>query len=409
MSNEPRSLLREYYPAFLAAFAGGTATNLATADARAVLAIAPTPTQAAELTKASIAAALHRGGRKREADRRAAEIHSALRHPQLRHDQVVEDTFGAQTLRLLATLTVECDSVDQLGEATTAAFQQHPDYAIITSYPGLGDVTSARVLAELGDDRARLATAHDLKAYAGSAPVTRTSGRSLSITHRRVKNNRLAAAGWVWAFLAFSHSPGCRTHYDHRRKLGDRHAAALRHLFNRLLGCLYHCLQTGHSYDEKGIPRPRNHTRTGGSLTPMTDLRSGARYCRDARLPPVTLHRRARRRCRLSRRCSRMALPDRSLGGRWRVHRTRRHRCRRARRHDSGWIRSSSQRRPTASAPQLPGRSASTPPTRHRPPAHPHGLRRDRRPTHGPDHRRSRRLLPVPSTQEDVRLPDLPA
>ena len=42
-SNELRSLLREYYPAFLAAFAGGTATNLATADARAVLAIGPHP------------------------------------------------------------------------------------------------------------------------------------------------------------------------------------------------------------------------------------------------------------------------------------------------------------------------------------------------------------------------------
>ena len=40
--NELRSLLREFHPGFLAAFAGGSATNLATADARAVLAIAPT-------------------------------------------------------------------------------------------------------------------------------------------------------------------------------------------------------------------------------------------------------------------------------------------------------------------------------------------------------------------------------
>jgi hypothetical protein len=78
-SNELRSLLREYYPAFLAAFAGGTATHLATGDARAVLAIAPTPAQAAKLSKARIAAALRRGGRQRGADRRAAEIQQALR------------------------------------------------------------------------------------------------------------------------------------------------------------------------------------------------------------------------------------------------------------------------------------------------------------------------------------------
>ena len=60
--NELRSLLREFHPGFLAAFAGGSATNLATADARAVLAIAPTPAAAEKLTKNRIATALKRGG-----------------------------------------------------------------------------------------------------------------------------------------------------------------------------------------------------------------------------------------------------------------------------------------------------------------------------------------------------------
>jgi hypothetical protein len=45
-TNELRSLLREYHSGFLAAFAGGNATNLASPDARAVLAIAPTPAAA---------------------------------------------------------------------------------------------------------------------------------------------------------------------------------------------------------------------------------------------------------------------------------------------------------------------------------------------------------------------------
>lgn len=31
---------------------------------------------------------------------------------------------------------------------------------------------------------------------------------------------------------------------------GDRHTAAQPNLFNRLLGCLHHCLQTGKHYDE---------------------------------------------------------------------------------------------------------------------------------------------------------------
>ena len=65
------------------------------------------------------------------------------------------------------------------------------------SFPGLGDSTGARVLAEIGDDRGRFTDARALKAYAGSAPITRASGKSVSTTHRRIKNDRLAAAGWI--------------------------------------------------------------------------------------------------------------------------------------------------------------------------------------------------------------------
>jgi transposase len=131
-----------------------------------------------------------------------------------------------------------------------AHFAKHPDAEIITSLPGLGSLTAARVLAEIGDDRSRFADARSLKAYAGAAPVTRASGKSLTVMHRRVKNQRLAAVGYVWAFAALTASPGARAHYDRRRTTGDRHTAAQRNLFNRLLGCLHHCLDTRQTYNE---------------------------------------------------------------------------------------------------------------------------------------------------------------
>ena len=125
-----------------------------------------------------------------------------------------------------------------------------PDAGIITSFAGLGRLTGARVLAETGDDRTRFTEARTLKAYAGSAPITRASGKSRAVLHRRVKNQRLATVGYLWAFCALTASPGARAHYDRRRAAGDGHAAALRNLTNRLLGCLHHCLQTGKQYDE---------------------------------------------------------------------------------------------------------------------------------------------------------------
>ena len=48
------------------------------------------------------------------------------------------------------------------------------------------------------------------KAYAGAAPVTRASGKKLVVLHRSVKNNRLAAVGYVWTLTAIRLSTGAR-------------------------------------------------------------------------------------------------------------------------------------------------------------------------------------------------------
>jgi transposase len=105
------------------------------------------------------------------------------------------------------------------------------------------------VLAEVGDDRARFCDDRALQAFAGSAPVTRASGKSRIVVRRRTKNNRLAAVGYSWAFSASARPSAAREHYLRRRHRGDKHPAALRHLFNRMLGQLHHCLQTGQTYD----------------------------------------------------------------------------------------------------------------------------------------------------------------
>jgi transposase len=248
---ELRAHLREYYPGFLEAFTAAGVTNLASADARALLAIAPTPAAGVQLTRARIAAALRRGGRQRNIDRLADELRQALRRPQLRQLELVEHAMGVQAMALLAVLNAACAGIDQLAEAISESFPKHSDYAVITSFPGLAEVSGARVLAEIGDDRSRFADARAVKAYAGSAPVTRASGRSHTVTHRRIKNDRLAAVGYTWAFMALTNSPAARAHYRRRRDHGDRHAAALRHLFNRMLGQLHHCLQTSQFYNEQ--------------------------------------------------------------------------------------------------------------------------------------------------------------
>jgi len=94
-TNELRSALREYYPVLLDTFAGKSATYLAKPHVRAVLAIAPTPADAAKLTKACVATALRRAGRKRGIDELAADIVQRLRAPQLRQPETRREGDGS--------------------------------------------------------------------------------------------------------------------------------------------------------------------------------------------------------------------------------------------------------------------------------------------------------------------------
>jgi class 3 adenylate cyclase len=70
------------------------------------------------------------------------------------------------------------------------------------------------------------------------------------VLHRHVKNRRLAAVGAISALASLRSSPGARRHYDARRAARDWNHQAQRHLFNKLLGQLHHCLQTGQLYNE---------------------------------------------------------------------------------------------------------------------------------------------------------------
>jgi transposase len=247
LNNQLRSHLKQYFPAALAAFQV-RGIGLDSREARTVLAAAPDPTAAARLTRAQLRSLLRKSGRQRNIDTWTERLRTIFTGDYLHQLPLVEQAMGHQTAALVRQLDAACRAADDLAGAAAEAFDQHPDAEILSSFPGIGPLTGARVLGEIGDDRSRFRDARGLKAYAGTAPITVASGKSHAVHHRRVKNQRLAAAGYVWIFGALP-SPQVKEHYDRRRARGDRHTAAMRHVFNRLLGCLHHCLATGQKFD----------------------------------------------------------------------------------------------------------------------------------------------------------------
>ena len=257
IGNQIRDLLKDFYPAAIAAFADLPEGGLARRDARTILSAAPTPIQAARLTPARLRRLLITAGRKRYLDRDVEQLREVFTNTYLHQPPQVEAAMGIQLAALLRQFDAACAAAEDLAEAAIAHFEQHPDAEIITSFPGLGNLTGARVLAEIGDDRTRFAEARGLKAFAGSAPITRASGKKTVVLQRHIKNRRLAAVGPIWALASLRASPGARRHFDARRANGDWNHQAQRHLFNKFLGQLHHCLHTGQLYNEhRAFPPP---------------------------------------------------------------------------------------------------------------------------------------------------------
>jgi transposase len=253
-ANRLRSLLREFFPAALTAF-----PDLTTRTALTVLAAAPTPATAAALTRANLTDLLHAAGRgTRPAD--AARLAEVFTADQLRQPTEVETAMGEAIRAIVRTLTAANESVHGLEHALAAHFEQHPDAEILDSLPGLGLILGARVLGEYGDDPTRWPDAASRRNYAGTAPITRASGRSRVVLARHIRNKRLADACYLWAFTALTKSPGARTYYNTRRAAGDTHNAALRRLANKLLGQLHHCLTHHQPYNETCAWNPATPT-----------------------------------------------------------------------------------------------------------------------------------------------------
>jgi transposase len=244
-TNQLRSTLREFYPGALVAF-----EELASSDALAVLAVAPTPKLGRQLSRSKIASTLRRGGRQRRVEERATEIQTALRETQLEAPTLVAEAMGASVQALVAVVTEVVAQIEGLESKLGEHFEQHPDAKLIRSLPGLGMILGARVLGEFGDDPNRYSEAKSRKNYAGTSPITKASGKHKVVLARYARNRRLADACYQWAFAALSASPGARAFYDQRRATGDTHHRALRALANRLVGILHGCLRHGTLYDE---------------------------------------------------------------------------------------------------------------------------------------------------------------
>ena len=216
------------------------------------------------LSEAELAAFLRAQGHAR-ADAAAARIHAALHADVLAAPaHLAAARAGAIRLaaRQLLLLREQRAAWEKRLRELLAGDRAHPDGEILLSLPGLDARLAARVLGEIGDRRERFPTPAALQCYAGTAPVTKASGRARVVVARTACNRFLRQALLRWAFCSLTTSAWARAYYDQHRQAGKSPLLRPPFLANRWLVILHHLLATGQRYDEAVHQRNRAHAST---------------------------------------------------------------------------------------------------------------------------------------------------
>lgn len=242
LQHQLRAVLETYYPAATKLFSG-----LDRAITLAFLRRYPAPAEAERLTAHRLARFLARQG---YSGRTAPGILLERLRAYAGTPSSGVDVARARAMLALVDLLEQVGRVlDDYETAIAGVLERHPDAPLFASFPGTGLITTATLLAEIGEDRSRFPSPGSLLAEAGLAPVTRQSGSSRRVGFRYAANHHLRAAWGQWMLTAIRISPWTREAYDAGRARGQSHSRAVRSVGARWGRILWRCWQDRTPYD----------------------------------------------------------------------------------------------------------------------------------------------------------------
>jgi transposase len=172
-----RSIMEAYHPAPARLF-----SSMDRQIALAFIADYPTPAVASRVRTTRMSGFLRRNG---YTGRIPAQVLAERMRANLLSGSVGTVAGRAHSAKTFAHLLgVMNEALAEFDDAIDSVVAEHPDAEIFASFPGVGPVLTAVLLAEIGEDRTRYPSVQTLLAESGLAPVTRSSGRSRNVRFR---------------------------------------------------------------------------------------------------------------------------------------------------------------------------------------------------------------------------------
>ncbi len=182
--------------------------------------------------------------------RSAAELLARLREaPDGKAGELEQEARGEAVLALVAVLRQIVTQVQLLTARIEHDVAALPDGQIVMSFPRAGRINAAQMLCELGDDRARFASAEHLAAEAGVVPVTYASGKRTGVVFRWACNRHLRSAVCTFADNSRHSSPWAAGVYAAARARGCDHPHAIRILARAWIHVLWRAWVDRKPYD----------------------------------------------------------------------------------------------------------------------------------------------------------------
>ena len=165
-------------------------------------------------------------------------------------DRAIIDSSVLMITALAAQLKTTIAAVKQFDQEIAGLCAVHPDFPLFQSLPGAGDVYASRLLAVMGTQRDRWASAAELACLSGIAPVMERSGQSVWIRWRYFCPKFMRQSFHEYAGESVKHSFWARAYYEQQIAKGKSRQAAVRALAYKWIRIIWKCWLTRTPYNE---------------------------------------------------------------------------------------------------------------------------------------------------------------